>query len=749
MTSQFPFSNLELENVQDMFGIINDEKLNYSIEEEKSSIDSDLEKMINHIPLKNIVGSQPQTNTKDINVSIKKNNKNYLEEFWKMLVSCEKDLKQEKLLVDNNLNEIENAKLKKYELRFNTHIRNRQFNNVDNSDPNTVRESSILPRLVSLSLDVDSEIYCVNDFKSNVDSLKVNKIVNEVLFCKKSILDSPFEINTLYFGNINTIQQRWANQIKSINNLHFAIDSKISEKFEDPLSRNKVSMHKALLLKSYLNCRLGNWQEAEIGAVDSFRFGQINKDNEIISQSLLLLIFILNKRKEFERLFHVLNNLLNSEISEEFPEILFLVSLYLIDLQTKQINLEGPSPFILNSLAFKKVLDKFANCYNKKSDLSLLSRTINSNVSQIMSTSLFLHFSNDYFALSSCFIKPSISKLFMSIGKFSDQLSYSLYNWLYSAFDFNLTAFFEILSFTDISSLFSSDCKRLSDQENSFFNLVKMNFCDRLGISSFESVKEELQDKEIYHHHYVFYIKYLIKRQKLIGVDKIILSMSEKAKNQGLSDNFVLEYKIRQIELLIVQKQFDKAINKIEDCLQISSKNMKLKLHFELNILKVEVLIKLKRNVEAVYLISYVYAQSEYFSKFLRSKLTYLFSLARLNIMKDQFKEKLHQYDIFNIENDLVNALVVSIRECQFEQCQKILMLLYFVSSKSSEKTYWKNLLKDVQQVRFFFVKNFEKFFYNNESNFRMKFMKLIKAVHSVSVKLTIKLNSRSNKNKL
>ena len=240
---------------------------------------------------------------------------------------------------------------------------------------------------------------------------------------------------------------KWSEQQQLVNELHHSVDSNIGNLFQDPNSRNKMSMQKALLLKAYLNCRVENWEETEISAVDAFRFGQINKDPETISHSLTLLTFALKKKKQFDRLLHILDNLLGGELSEESPELLFLVSLYKADLQ-KHIECltEGALDLSqLSSFAYKKVLDKFSKEYGLNRGRGLLFRNLSLSRNESMILSVVLSNSEDHFFGWTRVIVQRLLKLAHLMTDLDNGFRQGLFFWINQLLDFDSGAFFDFL----------------------------------------------------------------------------------------------------------------------------------------------------------------------------------------------------------------------------------------------------------------------------------------------------------------
>lgn len=194
--------------------------------------------------------------------------------------------------------------------------------------------------------------------------------------------------------------------------------------------------------------RLSNWEEAEISAVDAFRFGQINKDPQVIAHSLVLLAFALKKRQRLGRLEHILHNLLSSGLAAHSPELLFLVSVYQIDLARHFSELEGLHlPMSqLARFSFKTVLDNFARSFSCKSNSDLLFRTDSLRGSELVTLSVLSSFSEDFWFQWSSLLRPRLALLGSLVVYLSPQFEQAVFEWLFVSLRQDFSAFLEFLT---------------------------------------------------------------------------------------------------------------------------------------------------------------------------------------------------------------------------------------------------------------------------------------------------------------
>ena len=201
------------------------------------------------------------------------------------------------------------------------------------------------------------------------------------------------------------------------------------------------------MLKAYLSCRLKNWEEAEISSVDAFRFGQINKDPGVIAHSLVLLAFALKKRQRLGRLEHILHNLLSSNLAQHSPELLFLVSVYQLDLAKHFSGISGnhlPMPQLFQ-FGFRTVLDKFSSSFSNKSNSDILFRTDTLRGSELISLSALTSFSEDFWFEWSSILSPRIALLGSLIVYLSPQFEQAVYDWLFECVNHDMSVFFKFL----------------------------------------------------------------------------------------------------------------------------------------------------------------------------------------------------------------------------------------------------------------------------------------------------------------
>ena len=252
--------------------------------------------------------------------------------------------------------------------------------------------------------------------------------------------------------------QKWEYQEDKIKKLHTAIDSRISDTFQTSESRNKLCIQKALLLKAYLSCRLQNWEEAEISSVDAFRFGQINKDPGVIAHSLVLLAFALKKRQRLERLEHILHNLLSSDLAQHSPELLFLVSIYQLDLG-KHFSKASVNHLNMSQLfhfGFRTVLDQFSTSFSKKSNSDILFRTSCLQGSELISLSVLTSFSEDFWFEWFSIFSVRLRLMAPLLVYLSPQFEQTVFNWLFKTLQHNSEYFFSFLQILHKDAFVSS-----------------------------------------------------------------------------------------------------------------------------------------------------------------------------------------------------------------------------------------------------------------------------------------------------
>jgi len=181
--------------------------------------------------------------------------------------------------------------------------------------------------------------------------------------------------------------------------------------------------------------------------VDAFRFGQINKDPGVIAHSLVLLAFALKKRQKLGRLEHILHNLLSSGLAQHSPELLFLVSMYQIDLNihfsgTKSNHLPMSQ---LAHFSFKTVLDTFAKSFSLKNNSDLLFRTETLRGAELISLSVLSSLSEDFWSQWYSIMNPRFSLLGSLLIYLNPQFEQAVFNWLFACFDHDMNLFFDFL----------------------------------------------------------------------------------------------------------------------------------------------------------------------------------------------------------------------------------------------------------------------------------------------------------------
>ena len=411
----------------------------------------------------------------------------FFEKGWEILCENEKKVIHS---VENKLdthglileNEEELSSNQKYEILFNSQIKQTMHKiklKTRNQQTSVIKKKSLIPELSCFSSDFRLDINEMNCNKC-ADFLTLSKSTltsqtDNILFFQANLLENPFILDfqfrneednwtskriPLEIINLNNkpstqkfldlrVSRKWRIDQQVLRDLHSSVDTRISETFDTNKTSNKLcSIQKALLLKAYLNCQLENWDEAEISAVDSFRFGQNNKDPEVISHSLVLLAYTLKKKNKLDRLSHILENLLSSGLSEQSPELLFLVALYKLDLsfhwhQTPKSNLPESQ---LISVAFSRVLNKFATSFASKKVSDLMFRSHAVRGKEVLSWSVFMHFSEDYiFSWGS--ILWSTMTYFSKVLRFLGcQFAKMQFSWLKGLLDFDVKTFFDHLN---------------------------------------------------------------------------------------------------------------------------------------------------------------------------------------------------------------------------------------------------------------------------------------------------------------
>ena len=243
-----------------------------------------------------------------------------------------------------------------------------------------------------------------------------------------------------------------------LTTLHCSVDAQISEKFTIPESPNRLSVQKALLLKSYLCCRMLNWSEAESSAVDAFRLGQINKDSKTISHALVLLSFSLRRQNKHERLIQILDNLLSAELANQSPVLLFFAALYRLE-PSRNFPFESkpsmPHPQ-LAGYGFKHVFEQFIRAWNGPKYSDVLFRAFGVRGAELLSLAAVMPFSEDYLSLWSRVFKRRMQALAKLLPLLNSQFVGTVFEWLFHLQKHALSSFFEQLQLIPQNSFNSS-----------------------------------------------------------------------------------------------------------------------------------------------------------------------------------------------------------------------------------------------------------------------------------------------------
>jgi hypothetical protein len=175
----------------------------------------------------------------------------------------------------------------------------------------------------------------------------------------------------------------------------------------------------------------------------------------------VLLAFALKKKQRFDRLEHILNNLLSSGLTEHSPELLFLVSMYRLDL-TKHFTDFSKTHLPMTQLgnfSFKLVLDKFAKNFTKKCNSDLLFRTATVSGSEIISLSVLVSQSEDYWFQCKSLFEPKLALLASNLVYLSPQFESAVFDWMMMCLQNDLDSFFVFLNHIHKDSFKSSSNK--------------------------------------------------------------------------------------------------------------------------------------------------------------------------------------------------------------------------------------------------------------------------------------------------
>lgn len=172
----------------------------------------------------------------------------------------------------------------------------------------------------------------------------------------------------------------------------------------------------------------------------------------------MLLAFALKKRQRLGRLEHILHNLLSSNLAEHSPELLFLVSMYQMDL-AKHFTKTSPNHLPMSQLShfgFRSVLDKFSTNFNHKNNSDILFRTDCLRGSELISLSVLTSFSEDFWFEWYSIMSPRMGLLASLLVYLSPQFEQAVFNWLIECLQHNLDSFFDFLSIMHKDSFISS-----------------------------------------------------------------------------------------------------------------------------------------------------------------------------------------------------------------------------------------------------------------------------------------------------
>lgn len=222
----------------------------------------------------------------------------------------------------------------------------------------------------------------------------------------------------------------------------------------------------------------------------------------------------------------------------------------------------------------------------------------------------------------------------------------------------------------------------------------------------------------------------------------------------GLVKSSLFDLQICEVELNLKLKDYQSALEMIENLIPMAKKSQKIRKTFELYLLKSEIFIQTNRFQEALILLTHLFRNSESFGDSLKATLIYLTCLAKLGILKmaqereqnsnkenkeankNQSKDEINvkkivNDDLLNLKNELKESAKLFMSELKLSEASQCLFLMaQLAKEKHEEKNKYANIFINTKKVQKFCKKNLELLKLENKSG--LSFMKFIQKIRNV-----------------